>query len=96
MKMKHMKVVPALRQNITQVIPYSVAIALGAALAAPATNMAFRIFYAVTPLTTMAIARRRNSGHEHLATVHSLDAWRIDSHSDTTLATGAAAHPLAL
>ena len=83
------------RQKLLCIIPYVVATALGALLASPTGPTVFRVFYALTPVATMAIARRR-AGHEHLATVHSLDAWRIDSHSDTTLVTGAAAHPLAL
>jgi hypothetical protein len=94
MKIWRMKVVPVLTRNIQQAVPYSVAVALGIALASPATNIIFRIFFAITPVATMAIARRR-VGHEHLATVHSLDTWRIDSHSDTTPDIGAVALPLA-
>lgn len=75
--------------------PYVLAIALGVALASPSAPIVIRAFYLATPVVTLAIARRR-VGQEPLATVHSLDAWRIDSHSDTTLATGAAAHLQAL
>lgn len=84
-----------LNQLVRRSLPYASAIALGVALASPSGPVVIRAFYAVTPVVTLVIARRR-VGQETLATVHNLDAWRIDSHSDTTLATGAAAHLQAL
>lgn len=90
-----MKIHRMQRQKLLSTIPYVAATALGAILASPTGPIVIRMFFAITPVATMAIARRR-VGQEPLATVHSLDAWRIDSHSDTTLATGAAAHQLAL
>jgi len=76
-------------------MPYAAALVLGAAIASPSGPAVFRLFYAVTPVGTLAIARRK-AGRDTFASVHNLDAWRIDSHSDITPDTGAAAHQLAL
>lgn len=72
-----------------------IAIAMGLALAQSGHNLVFKLLLAITPLATFTIARVRTRA-QSLATVHSLSEWRIDFHSDTTLATGAAAHHQAL
>ena len=90
-----MNVPSVVTRLMSNCLPYAAAIGLGAALSSASGPTAIRAFIAVTPVITLAIARKR-SGRDVIATVHTLDEWRIDSHSDTTPATGAAAHLQAL
>lgn len=71
------------------------ALGLGLAFAQSGQNLAFQLIFGLTPVITLNIAWWRTRS-QTLATVHSLSEWRSDSHSDTTPATGAAVHQLAL